>query len=53
MKGDCSHENIAKLEYRRPGLSAVHGPYYEIWLVRCEDCGKELEESICDEPVVC
>ena len=47
MKDECHHENVEKLRYvRDSGSNGVHGPYSEIWLVRCRDCGKEFEESI-------
>jgi|GEM_PF-6269530 len=46
MKNECDHESFTKLEFLRPGVSGVHGPYYEIWLVRCNECGQEFEQSL-------
>lgn len=46
MKDECNHENIIKIKFLRPGLSGVHGPYYEIWLVRCNECSQEFEQSL-------
>lgn len=44
---ECFHDAVTKLGYLRPSAAnGVHGPYSEIWLVRCEDCSEELEESI-------
>ena len=44
---ECNHENIKKLRYvRDSGSNGVHGPYSQIWLVRCTECGAEFEESI-------
>jgi hypothetical protein len=41
----CHHKNVKKLRYLGPSASnGIHGPYYEVWLIKCEDCGAELEE---------
>lgn len=45
MKDECHHENVQKLMYLRPGFSGVHGPYFEVWLVRCQDCGERVEQE--------
>lgn len=49
MKHECDHENLVKLEFVRPGLSGVHGPYYEVWRVRCATCPLEYEECFDDQ----
>lgn len=46
MNEDCHHEHVKRLQYLRPGLSGVHGPYFEIWLVCCQDCGEEFEYEV-------
>ena len=42
---DCHHEHTKKIKYLRSALSGVHGPYSEVWLVQCEDCDAEFEET--------
>ena len=49
----CHHENVKKLKYlREAATNGVHGPYSEIWLVRCLNCSAEFEELICQEVAI-
>ncbi len=45
MKDECNHENVTKLRFIDSHSVGVHTPESETWLVRCNECSEEFEES--------
>ncbi len=41
----CHHENVTKLAFLNYKYPSIHGPRTEVWRVKCDDCGQELEED--------
>lgn len=46
----CRHEQIKKLKFlRSSATNPIHGPYSDVYLVRCDKCCAEFEETITRE----